>query len=69
MKVHVSIPHGQTAKVAEERLARLKALLSPNFPVSDTDRLQSFLEVAQQADRVLSPYLKGSDEYLFRCDF
>ena len=45
-------------EVAKERVDKTKGLVVANFPVRDTDRMQSFFQVAQQTDRALVINLK-----------
>jgi ribonuclease J len=45
-------------EVAKERVDKTKGLAVVNFPVRDTDRMQSFFQVAQQTDRALVINLK-----------
>ncbi len=45
-------------EVAKERVDKTKGLAVANFPVRDTDRMRSFLQVAQQTDRALVINLK-----------
>jgi ribonuclease J len=45
-------------QVAKERVDKTKGLAVVNFPVRDTDRMQSFFQVAQQTDRALVINLK-----------
>ena len=45
-------------EVAKERVDKTKGLVVVNFPVRDTDRMQSFFQVAQQTDRALVINLK-----------
>jgi ribonuclease J len=45
-------------EVAKERVEKTKGLAVVNFPVRDTDRMQSFYQVAQQTDRALVINLK-----------
>jgi ribonuclease J len=45
-------------EVAKERVDKTKGLAVVNFPVRDTDRMQSFYQVAQQTDRALVINLK-----------
>jgi ribonuclease J len=45
-------------EVAKERAEKTKGLVVVNFPVRDTDRMQSFYQVAQQTDRALVLNLK-----------
>jgi ribonuclease J len=45
-------------EVAKERVDKTKGLVVVNFPVRDTDRMQSFYQVAQQTDRALVITLK-----------
>jgi ribonuclease J len=45
-------------EVAKERVDKTKGLAVVNFPVRDTDRMQSFFQVAQQTDRSLVINLK-----------
>jgi ribonuclease J len=45
-------------EVAKERVEKTKGLVVVNFPVRDTDRMQSFFQVAQQTDRALVINLK-----------
>ena len=48
----------QVKEVAKERVDKTKGLVVANFPVRDTDRMQSFFQVAQQTDRALVINLK-----------
>ena len=45
-------------EVAKERVDKTNELVVVNFPVRDTDRMQSFYQVAQQTDRALVINLK-----------
>ena len=45
-------------EVAKERVDKTNGLVVANFPVRDTDRMRSFLEVARQTDRALTINLK-----------
>jgi len=45
-------------EVAKERVDKTKGLVVVNFPIRDTDRMQSFYQVAQQTDRALVINLK-----------
>jgi len=45
-------------EVAKERVEKTNGLVVVNFPVRDTDRMQSFFQVAQQTDRALVINLK-----------
>jgi len=45
-------------ELAKERVEKTKGLVFVNFPVRDTDRMQSFYQVAQQTDRALVINLK-----------
>jgi len=45
-------------EVVKERVDKTKGLVVVNFPVRDTDRMQSFYQVAQQTDRALVINLK-----------
>ncbi len=45
-------------KVAQDRVQKTDGLIVANFPVRDTDRMQSFFEVAKQTDRALVINLK-----------
>jgi ribonuclease J len=45
-------------EVAKERVDKTNGLVVVNFPVRDTDRMQSFFQVAQQTDRALVINLK-----------
>jgi ribonuclease J len=45
-------------EVAKERAEKTNGLVVVNFPVRDTDRMQSFYQVAQQTDRALVINLK-----------
>ena len=45
-------------EVAKERVDKTRGLAVVNFPVRDTDRMQSFYQVAQQTDRALVINLK-----------
>jgi ribonuclease J len=45
-------------KVAQDRVQKTDGLIVVNFPVRDTDRMQSFFEVAKQTDRALVINLK-----------
>jgi ribonuclease J len=45
-------------EVAKERVDKTKGLATVNFPVRDTDRMQSFYQVAQQTDRAVVINLK-----------
>jgi ribonuclease J len=45
-------------EVAKERVEKTNGLVVVNFPVRDTDRMQSFYQVAQQTDRALVINLK-----------
>ena len=45
-------------EIAKERVDKTKGLVVVNFPVRDTDRMQSFFQVAQQTDRALVINLK-----------
>lgn len=45
-------------KVAHDRVQKTDGLIVANFPVRDTDRMQSFFEVAKQTDRALIINLK-----------
>jgi ribonuclease J len=45
-------------EVVRERVDKTKGLAVANFPVRDTDRMQSFFQVAQQTDRALVINLK-----------
>ena len=45
-------------EVAKERVDKTDGLVVANFPVRDTDRMRSFLEVARQTERALAINLK-----------
>ena len=45
-------------EVAKERVDKTNGLVVANFPVRDTDRMRSFLEVARQTERALTINLK-----------
>jgi ribonuclease J len=45
-------------EVAKERVEKTNGLVVVNFPVRDTDRMQSFFQVAEQTDRALVINLK-----------
>jgi ribonuclease J len=45
-------------EVAKERVDKTDGLVVANFPVRDTDRMRSFLEVARQTERALTINLK-----------
>ena len=45
-------------EVAKERVDKTNGLVVANFPVRDTDRMQSFFQVAKQTDRALVINLK-----------
>ncbi len=45
-------------EVAKERVEKTNGLVVVNFPVRDSDRMQSFYQVAQQTDRALVINLK-----------
>jgi ribonuclease J len=45
-------------EIARERVEKTNGLVVANFPVRDTDRMQSFYQVAQQTDRALVINLK-----------
>ncbi|MGZ4885566.1 MAG: MBL fold metallo-hydrolase [Halobacteriota archaeon] len=48
----------QVKEIVKERAEKTKSLVVANFPVRDTDRMQSFFEAAQQTDRALVINLK-----------